>query len=303
MVQDRTSIQSDPEDLPLIRWILKDTLLDRRMWIQLDSGFAARVSGENISGWWCNVPILKNDGSWVRQWEGSHPFLMKWNMFHSCLKPPSHIYGGFSHGFPMGNLKPPSSSPSWAVGYQSPLISSLRRHFKFCWVPDNVSTTSASLFPTPSSPSLSAIDGIHAIDIDRIMNVAIMLYDLYRKHSVTLPRKVEVRSAQLWVPNDTVVVFCGTVDCPMSVLTPKSGTWNPFQDLKESSDPWWFCVIKMAMDSWGKPVNPIRDHNLTRAGSSMFILHWRQKKSNYKWRVVSNRLVHFFHNAPTWNNP
>ena len=84
----------------------------------------------------------------------------------------------FPHGFPMGNLKPPSSSPSWAV-YQSPLISSLTRHFKSCWVPDNVSTTSASLFPTPSSPSLSAIDGIHAIDIDRIMNVAIMLYDLY----------------------------------------------------------------------------------------------------------------------------
>jgi hypothetical protein len=24
-----------------------------------------------ISGWWCNVPILKNDG--VRKWEGWHP--------------------------------------------------------------------------------------------------------------------------------------------------------------------------------------------------------------------------------------
>ena len=26
---------------------------------------------------------------WVRQWEGCHPFFMKWKIIHSCLKPPT----------------------------------------------------------------------------------------------------------------------------------------------------------------------------------------------------------------------
>ena len=46
---------------------------------------------KHITGWWCNVPILKNDG--VRQWEGLFIPYMKWKIIQLCLKPPtSYIY-------------------------------------------------------------------------------------------------------------------------------------------------------------------------------------------------------------------
>ena len=36
--------------------------------IMVNLWFIYGLSMINLSGWWCNVPILKNDG--VRQWEG-----------------------------------------------------------------------------------------------------------------------------------------------------------------------------------------------------------------------------------------
>ena len=42
------------------------------------------------SGWWCNVPILKNDG--LRQWEGWHPFFFGKIMFET---PPTSIFPCF----------------------------------------------------------------------------------------------------------------------------------------------------------------------------------------------------------------
>ena len=45
-----------------------------------------------FSGWWCNVPILKNDG--VRQWEGWHPIYEMENK--KCLKPPTSFFWTFS---------------------------------------------------------------------------------------------------------------------------------------------------------------------------------------------------------------
>ena len=41
-----------------------------------------------LTGWWCNVPILKNDG--VRQWEGWHPIYYGNIMENKkCSKPPT----------------------------------------------------------------------------------------------------------------------------------------------------------------------------------------------------------------------
>ena len=45
-------------------------------------------SMKTISGWWCNVPILKNDG--VRQWEGLHPIIPYHILWKNKFLVPNH---------------------------------------------------------------------------------------------------------------------------------------------------------------------------------------------------------------------
>ena len=48
------------------------------------------------TGWWCNVPILKNDG--VRQWEGWHPIYEMENKNHLWNhQPVYHLHHGWTN--------------------------------------------------------------------------------------------------------------------------------------------------------------------------------------------------------------
>ena len=42
-----------------------------------------------LLAWWCNFTILKNHG--VRQWVSDDIPYMKWEIIHSCLKPPTRL--------------------------------------------------------------------------------------------------------------------------------------------------------------------------------------------------------------------
>ena len=86
------------------------------------------TSPERTTGWWCNVPILKNDG--VRRWEGLfHPIYEMEVILKPCLKPPTRLarvarakMSPVSHQVSWSYLQDvPRKRPKWAVRNRLPL--------------------------------------------------------------------------------------------------------------------------------------------------------------------------------------